>query len=69
MPNSTLRRPNSYLNFFKGFEYDPTPEADAIVTEMLMRLKFRGSKAARNEVKDLRLCKRHKNKADENIEG
>jgi hypothetical protein len=57
------------LNFFKGFEYDPTPEADAIVTEMLMRLKFRGSKAAQNEVSNLRLVERHENKANENIEG
>jgi hypothetical protein len=32
----------SYLNFFKGFEYDPTPEADAIVTEMLMRAESQG---------------------------
>jgi hypothetical protein len=56
------------LNFFKGFEYDPT-EVDAIVTEILMRLEFRGSEAAQKEVRNLRLGEKHRNKTNENIEG
>jgi hypothetical protein len=25
---------NTNLNFFKGFEYDPTPEAEAMMSEI-----------------------------------
>jgi hypothetical protein len=34
--------PRTYLNFFKGFEYDPTPEAAIVRSGGVERVKVRG---------------------------
>jgi hypothetical protein len=49
----------TYLNFFKGFEYDPTAEVDAIVTTGLVdcngRIRGSGGKVADKSI--LKTCK------------